>query len=562
MNSRTSFLMLRGCAFLVTLLAGPALAMAAAPPKRPNILLIISDDIGVDASSDMYPGMVDALLKQYGPQGRNHPKYQEIKGRPASTPNLNALANAGMKFTQAWVQPFCANTRTSLITGLYPARTGVIDYNAWLGKNHHSFVQDLKDKGGYATAVFGKYHIAGLGQYPGMHAKEAGFDLFRGNMHGGVATYWDWDYQIQDASSPPGEFRTEKPPARSIPGVAATTYAPVVNVADMFDFLDATESRNRDQPWFIWLAFNLAHITGNQRPNPMAVPNIDTLDERSRREMESCGGTFGSANVGTCTDKQLMRAMTNSMDTLIGKVLERVDALGEDTYVIYMGDNGTWMFGTGREFIDNMYITRVDRSKGSAYESGARVPLAIRGPGIKAGSTSNAPVNGVDLFATILEIAGLQVPQTVPDRNGRPVKPDAVTLTPVLFRGATQVRDPLRDYQLAETMNPVKQNMLHVAARNARYKVICANNAEHASCEFFDLEQDPLEEYPLAKPASCEAYGSANMRNTSAEWSYCRLHEVLVKESILSQPRATPAPARPAAAAGPAPGAAPAPRAN
>ncbi len=67
-----------------------------------------------------------------------------------------------MSFTQAWVQPFCANTRTSILTGLYPTHTGVIDYNGWLDQKHHSFVRDLKEQGGYATALFGKYHIAGL----------------------------------------------------------------------------------------------------------------------------------------------------------------------------------------------------------------------------------------------------------------------------------------------------------------------------------------------------------------------------------------------------------------
>jgi arylsulfatase A-like enzyme len=419
---------------------------------------------------------------------------------------------------------------------------GVIDYNGALGKGHHSFVKDLKEQGGYATALFGKYHIAGLGVYTGLHAKEAGFDLFRGNMTGGVSTYWDWDYHIQDASSAPGEFRTEKPPMRSLPGVAPTTYAPVVNVADMFDFLDAQKKRP-DQPWFVWLAFNLSHITGNQRPNPMSVPNLDTIDDVARREMESCGGTFGSANVGNCTDKQLMRAMTNALDTLVGKVLQRVDKEYPDTYVIYLGDNGTWMFGPGREFIDNMYITRVDRSKGTAYESGARVEMAIRGPRIKAGQQSSVPVNGVDLFPTILDLAGVPIPKEVPDKNGKPVKPDGVSMLPVLFNGAKQLRDPYTGYQLAETMNPVKQNTLSVAARNTRYKVLCANDANDASCEFYDLVDDPLEEYKLPKPASCADYGKA-MKQPSAEWSYCRLHEVLAKESILSQPKPAPAPAR------------------
>ncbi len=73
-----------------------------------------------------------------------------------------------------------------------------------------------------------------------------------------------------------------------------------------------------------------------------------------------------------------MRAMTNSMDTIIGKVLDVVDKLDPNTYVIYLGDNGTWMFGPQREFIDNMYITRRERSKGTTYESGVRVSMAIR----------------------------------------------------------------------------------------------------------------------------------------------------------------------------------------
>lgn len=75
-----------------------------------------------------------------------------------------------------------------------------------------------------------------------------------------------------------------------------------------------------------------------------------------------------------------MRAMTNSMDIIIGKVLDVVDKAGQEYLCyIHLGDNGTWMFGPQREFIDNMYITRRDRSKGTAYESGVRVAMAIRG---------------------------------------------------------------------------------------------------------------------------------------------------------------------------------------
>lgn len=519
--------------------------------RRPNILLIISDDIGTDVTSNMYPGLIESLVEQYGPSGHGHPDYELIDGRPASTPTLDALARDGMSFTHAWVQPFCSPSRASMLTGLFAAKTGVLDYTNWLSQSHHSFVQDLKDKGGYSTAVFGKWHMAGLGRYPGMKPKEAGFDLYKGNLNGGIATYWDYDYHVQDETTPPHEWRTERPPVKSLPGIAPTTYAPVVKAADTIEWITAQEEENPDKPWFAWLAFNLSHITGRQQPNPMAVPNADTLDEVSRAEMEACGGTFGSANVGSCSDKALMRAMTNSMDTIIAKVLDVVDSLDPNTYVIYIGDNGTWMFGERREFIDNMYITRRNRSKGTAYESGVRVPLVIRGPGIEPGSRSDEYVHGVDLFATILDLAGLDVPETVPDRHGKGVvELDSVSLTPILFDGASGLRDPNEGYLLAETVNPVRNNLRHVGARNGTYKIVCAENATAESCEFYNLLDDPLEEYPLAKPDSC----NGALRPAAPEWHFCRLLDIVATKSFLQpgyeMPESSqPGPARPRPAA-------------
>jgi arylsulfatase A-like enzyme len=535
----------RGCGALAAALIASTSA-SAADAKRPNILLIIADDVGIDVTTDMYPGMVENLLKQYGPAGRNHPGYAEIQGRPASTPNLNALARAGMRFTQAWVEPFCANTRAAILSGLYPATTGVFDYTGYLTQSHRSFVKDLKEQGGYATAVFGKWHISGLSPagadpkaaYPGMKPKEAGFDLFLGNMNGAVSTYWNYEYHVQDASSPASQWRTEKAPTRSLPGIAATTYTPVVNAADAIAWITAQEKQNPDKPWFTWLAFNLAHITEQQQPNPMAVPNLDTLDEPSRREMQSCGGTFGSAITGTCTDKQLMRAMTNSMDTIIGKVLQAVDAIDPNTYVIYLGDNGTWMFGAKREFIDNLYITRVGRGKGTAYESGARVEFAVRGPGVAAGSLSEEMIDGVDLFPTILTLAGLPVPKTVPNRDGSAmVGLDGLSLA-ALLKGGKGVRDPDKDYLLTQTTNPIRQNMKHVGARNAKYKVICADKPDTAACEFYNLKEDPLEEYPLAKPASCADYQAGKWTAAKPEWHFCRLQEVIATRSLLAPKKA------------------------
>ena len=539
MNLRTIFITLCGLALLAAFMTG-----CDRKSSTPNILLIISDDIGFDATTDMYPGIIDDLIQQYGPSGRNHPKFRMIDGRPASTPALNTLAQEGMKFTQVWVNTFCSPTRTSMLTGLYSVKTGVLDYLGYLSQNHHSFVRDLKDKGGYSTAVFGKWHIAGLGVYPGMKPKEAGFDLFQGNLHGGVQTYWEWDYHIQDSTDAPDQYRTEKAPVRSLPGVAPTTFAPVVKTADAIKWITEQETKNPDKPWFVWFAFNLSHITGQQLPNPMVIPNADTMDEVSLKEMEECmgpDGEFGSANVGSCSSEALMRAMTNTMDTMTGRLIETVNKLDSNTYIIYIGDNGTWMFGEKREFIDNMYITRRGRSKGTAYESGVRVSMAVRGPGIKAGSQSDEWINGVDLFSTILELAGLNVPETVPNRTGDGIVAiDSVSLTPILFKGATGLREPNKGYMLAETINPVstvKPNLKQVGARNATYKLICDENPDTGNCVFYNLVDDPLEEYPLDKPDSCANYENGTWTPADPEWHFCRLQEVITKESFLGQPQ-------------------------
>ena len=121
---------LRRFAVLASLMIGVTSMFAAkeqeTPGKgkssRPNILLIIGDDIGIDATTDMYPGLIDSLVKQYGPSGHNHPNYQMIAGRPSSTPTLNSLAKAGMRFTHAWMNPFCSPTRTSILTDFMPPR--------------------------------------------------------------------------------------------------------------------------------------------------------------------------------------------------------------------------------------------------------------------------------------------------------------------------------------------------------------------------------------------------------------------------------------------------------
>jgi arylsulfatase A-like enzyme len=188
--------------------------------RRPNILLVIADDIGTDVMSNIYPGMIDNLVKKYGPSGLNNPDYRKIDGKPASTPVLDKFASQGMRFGNIWAHPFCSPTRAAILTGLFAAKTKVTTYADPLSPKHTSFVQKLKDEGGYSTAIFGKWHMAGLPgkpvDYPGMKPKQAGFDIFKGNMHAAIGSYWDYEYQVQDGDTPADQWRKEPMPTKSL----------------------------------------------------------------------------------------------------------------------------------------------------------------------------------------------------------------------------------------------------------------------------------------------------------------------------------------------------------
>jgi hypothetical protein len=163
------------------------------------------------------------------------------------------------------------------------------------------------------------------------------------------------------------------------------------------------------------------------------------------------------------------------------------------------------------------------------------VPLTIRGPRIARGARSSEPVHGVDLFPTILTMAGLEVPKTVPNTAGNgSVALDGVSLTPMLFGGAKNLRDPNQGYLLTETTNPIKNDRREAGARNGTYKVLCVERAAAESCAFYNLIRDPLEEFALDKPESCANYDSGRWTPADQGWHYCRLLGVLAKESFLS----------------------------
>ena len=525
--------------------------------RLPNILLIIADDVGLDATTNLYPGLIDTLEAQYG---------SGVRGTPASLPNLtDRLASQGMVFSNTWAQPYCSPARATVITGLFEDKTQVkapndpLIYNADPSRRHLTFVKKLQEAG-YSNAMIGKWHLAGSctggTNCTGTLPKQAGFDYYRGHNAAFIPGYWstannnnNYPVHWQSTTKAENAFDTilaGSVPPRSLPAgsdpvsdpeIASTTYEPVVRAADTIDWINA----HPNTPWFVWLAFNLSHVT-MQNPN-MHVPPENMLDSATKTELNTCLGATGQygANppvVGSCNGKQLHRAMTNAIDTAIGKVLNVVETLGSDTYVIFIGDNGTPMYGNpmGNQ-IGNMYLDTTGRGKGSAWESGCRVPLAIRGPGIAAGAQKSAPVHLADLSATILMLAGLTPPAQNYDSTGALVESDSKSLTPMLFGSANDTgRDPNTGYLLTET-NTTSFGTRFLGARNATYKVLCPYSlSDMNNCDFYNLIADPLEHNtPLTKPGACPVTTCSGHPCTTAdpEWHFCWLWEVLNTYSIL-----------------------------
>ncbi|MEZ5274953.1 MAG: sulfatase [Opitutaceae bacterium] len=291
-------------------------------------------------------------------------------GNPASrsdfceTPHLEALAAQGMRFSRAYAPaPVCSPTRISLQTGRSPAAlhwtkaapvmTAADGYplvppasRKQILASETSIAEVLK-RAGYATAHFGKWHLGGGG--PEAH----GYDVSDGATDN------------QDAAP----FTSPNPV--DIFGMGGRAVA----------FMEQCARDNR--PFFVQLSYHALHYPENALPATIAKYRAKD-PRRNEREIERA-------------------AMTENLDTGVGRILARISELGLDdrTYVIYMSDNGS---GGQRN------RNGLSGGKGSLYEGGIRVPLIVRGPGIGAGSQCGISVAGYDLFPTFLHWSGSTEP--------------------------------------------------------------------------------------------------------------------------------------------------------
>ncbi len=346
----------------------------------PNIVLILIDDLG------------------WGDLGFMGSTYYE-------TPNIDALAEAGMIFTQAYSNaPNCAPTRAALISGQYAPRHGV--YTVGTSERGESRYRQLiptentteltpdvitmaeaLHAAGYATGHFGKWHLGN-----GVHLPEnQGFDV-------SIPAWW--------ARKRSHFFPEDLNPEPDSPGALPGDYMSDYLTDRALEFLE----EKKDEPFFLYLPHYGVHTP------------IEGKSEKAARYEQKPGNDEHN--------NPIYAAMIESVDESVGRVMQKLKELdiAENTLVIFFSDNGGYGPATD--------MSPLRGAKGMLYEGGIRVPMIATWPrGIEAEQTNDTPVLGIDFYPTFLELAGTESPINY--------TLDGVSLAP-LFQGDNEIeRDAL-----------------------------------------------------------------------------------------------------------------------
>jgi arylsulfatase A-like enzyme len=379
-----------------------------------NVLLIIADDFGTDSQS----------------------LYNTAASATAPTPNINALAAGGVRFSNAYACPVCSPTRACMITGRLGFRTGVGEaVTAAAGNSLAASELTLPEvisqnsSLGIRTACFGKWHLNAGGPAATANAPNTigGWPHYAGSTAGVLTSYTNWSKTTNGSTA------------------TSSTYATTDVVNDAVAWINARNTAN--QQWVAWVAFNAPHT-------PFHAPPTN----------------LHGYGANPATNLLKYRAAVESMDTEIGRLLLSVNAA--DTDILFIGDNGTPGLVI-QEPYDNT------RAKDTLYEGGIRVPFIIKGPSVVSGGrTDNSLVHAVDVFSTMLELAGVPLPSSV--------TLDSKSLKPILANQDHRPRRRLYADHFDQGTATVGGRVL----RDDRYKLIRLNTGTD---EFYDLFDDPAE---------------------------------------------------------------------
>lgn len=353
--------------FLAAVLIPLTASLSAA--EKPNILYILADDMG------------------YADAGFNG-------GTEIKTPNLDRIARGGAILKSFYVQPVCSPTRSTLMTGRYPTRTGVYTivrpHARWgLKLEEQTLAQALRGAG-YETAISGKWH---LGEFqPAYRPMRRGFDHQYGLWFGAI------DYFTHLRDGVPDWHRDDQPSKDE--GYSTHLIAR--------EACRIIREKQPDKPLFLYLPFNAVHA-------PHQVPP------------EYCEPYTNLKGV-----RRTYAGMVAAMDEGVGQVLAALDdmKIRDNTLIIFSSDNG----GPSPGKVTSNKPLRA--GKGTIYEGGVRVCACVNWPGhIPAGKTIDEPLHAVDWFPTLVKLAG------APPERKLPL--DGLDIWPVLAEGAKSPHDAL-----------------------------------------------------------------------------------------------------------------------
>jgi arylsulfatase A-like enzyme len=429
------------------------------PETKPNIIFILLDDFG------------------YADCGCYGSRFYE-------TPNIDRLAAQGIRFTNAYAAcPVSSPTRASIMTGKYPATTGITDwipgrqatnsgspsdklialpFRLQLDQEEITIAEVLK-KNGYNTMISGKWH---LGADPKYWPENQGFDINKGGYAAGQPNKGK---KSNGYFSPYGNPRLEDGPEGE--------YLTDRQTDEAIKFIED----HGGEPFFVYLSYYAVH-------NPMQ--GKEYLIEKFRQKADSMGLTSEKAFT---RDKDWIRnsmsdnfkeriiqsnpvyaAMIYSVDENIGRLLSKLEDLGIDnnTVIFFTSDNGGLSTSEGSPTCNSP----LRAGKGWLYEGGIRVPLIIRYPGKGiGGSLRNTPVSSVDYFPTIAEMTGCDI---------TPKNIDGVSIFPLLNKDKMKDR-PLFWHYPHYSNQGVEPGS---AIRIGKYKLI--DNFQRDRQELYDLDKD------------------------------------------------------------------------
>ncbi len=385
----------------------------ASVSTKPNILLVIADDMGIEAC----PGYDIGTIKP-------------------NMPHLQSMMASGVTFDNVWSYPLCSPTRSSILTGRYGYRTGVLNVTdqGEIPSSETSIQTylDLPGQSQYEHAIFGKWHLSNNPSSP----TDMGAGTYAGLILGALSDYFSWPFTEDQQTSTYQGYCTSK-----------------------FTDLAISWMKEKQDPWFCWLAYTAPHT-------PFHLPPAEMHQQGSLPDDE--------ASIEANPMPYFM-AMMESMDYELGRIQDSLpQSTWENTVVIFLGDNGSHRNVIQSPFVQN-------KAKGTLYQGGVHVPMIVSGPLVhRFGAHDENLISTADLFSTIAEMTGLSLPQYE----------DSFSFLPLL----SEEGEGARKYNYSEISDPDNGGF---TIRDEQYKYVQFDNG---TFRFYDLFNDPYESSNIQVP--------------------------------------------------------------